>query len=560
MSKKISKTLSDLYGNLFGKSGLTNLESDLEVLADITDAELNDLLHDPEFLNMDPNLPPEARRKLIDEIRKKRAKQRIADVPPLTKEKLQEIDDPLDYLYKYCIIHPDRIANYERVFLNTIKKQKAHFKDQNPPETTTKLINIKRNHSDGGAWTNVGGGRYVNDAKQYHALDSSDEEEDTEKVNISKRRDGPNMVNFEKEIRDSAAFDPNVPPLKSETAQKLDKINFIINDLKAKEAEVKQSLANSTEQLDRLTSQAIMDLYPEVLDPDYNPKQKKHKTTEKTIGELKSYGANYTTEQLLARLAKNQIQIVDGQTEIKQTNSQISWSNNKLAQLRMRIEMLLGEQESLILRDQEERQQAMYKYQRVEKFRRQQSPLWNALHPTIDYEMNIEELDKALRLINGNLITEKECQYIRFILKIPGVKRINLKLFSLIAALSEKVNQIEPFVRKLINKFDYEALDIKMMKAKELFYLMADKSQKLAPKGYVPLRSLCIELAAGGVERENIEYCKKKFDREGKNYVDFLDWLIYVPLFVEIHTRIVSNPFLRYEDPLKPAPKETDKN
>lgn len=29
--------------------------------------------------------------------------------------------------------------------------------------------------------------------------------------------------------------------------------------------------------------------------------------------------------------------------------------------------------------------------------------------------MNVEELDKALRLINGNLITEKECQYIRFV-------------------------------------------------------------------------------------------------------------------------------------------------
>jgi hypothetical protein len=74
----------------------------------------------------------------------------------------------------------------------------------------------------------------------------------------------------------------------------------------------------------------------------------------------------------------------------------------------------------------------MYKYQRVEKFRRQQSPLWNALHPTIvnelsfnyknfysyiikDYEMNIEELDKALRQINGNLISDKECQYIRFV-------------------------------------------------------------------------------------------------------------------------------------------------
>lgn len=42
--------------------------------------------------------------------------------------------------------------------------------------------------------------------------------------------------------------------------------------------------------------------------------------------------------------------------------------------------------------------------------------------------------------------------------------------------------------------------------------------------------------------------------------MDFTDWLIYVPLFVEIHTRIISNPFLRYEDPLKPPKEETDKS
>jgi len=33
------------------------------------------------------------------------------------------------------------------------------------------------------------------------------------KVNITKQRNGPNMVNFEREIRDSA-FDPDVPPMK----------------------------------------------------------------------------------------------------------------------------------------------------------------------------------------------------------------------------------------------------------------------------------------------------------------------------------------------------------
>ncbi|CAF1151697.1 unnamed protein product [Rotaria sordida] len=558
VSKKISKKLEDLYGRLFGKESGSHLDADMEVLANIDESELEGLLQDPEFLNLDPNLPPEVRRQLIEEIRKKRAKQRIAEVPPLSKDKLQEIEDPLDYLYKYCIIHPDRMANYERVFLNAVKKQKAKFEGQNPPESTTKLINLKRNNTDGGVWTNVGGGgKYVHDAKQYHALDSSDEDEDIDKPNITKQRNGPNMVNFEKEIRDGA-FDPDVPPMKSETAQKLEKINFIIDDLRKKEAEVNQTFQTTNEQIDRMTAVAIMDLYPEILDPEYDPKKKKQKTSEKTIGELKSYGSLYTTEQLLTRLSKSQLQIVNGQTEIKQLNGQANWSKNKLAQLRMRIEMLLGERESLLARDQEERQQTMYKYKRVEKFRRQQSPLWNALHPSIDYEMNVEELDKALRQINGNLITPKECQYIKFILKIPGVKRINLKVFSIIAALSEKVNQIEPFVRKLINKFDYEALDIKMQKAKELFYLMADKSQKLAPKGYVPLRALCIELAAGGVERDNIENCKKKFDREGKNYVDFMDWLIYVPLFVEIHTRIVSNPFLRYEDPLKP-PKEPEK-
>jgi len=41
----------------------------LDALAGIDDAELNDLLHDPEFLNMDPNLPPEVRRQMIEEIR-----------------------------------------------------------------------------------------------------------------------------------------------------------------------------------------------------------------------------------------------------------------------------------------------------------------------------------------------------------------------------------------------------------------------------------------------------------------------------------------------------------
>ena len=74
-----------------------------------------------------------------------------------------------------------------------------------------------------------------------------------------------------------------------------------------------------------------MDLYPEVLDPEFDAKKKKSKVLktnvflkflnekflrfvkgpEKSITELKSYGSLYTTEQLLARLSKSQIQIVN---------------------------------------------------------------------------------------------------------------------------------------------------------------------------------------------------------------------------------------------------------
>ena len=41
----------------------------------------------------------------------------------------------------------------------------------------------------------------------------------------------------------------------------------------------------------------------------------------------------------------------------------------------------------------------------------------------------------------------------------------------------------------------------------------------------------------------------QKFDREGRNFVDFLDFLSYLPLFVEIHERIIHEPLEMLSDP-----------
>jgi hypothetical protein len=43
--------------------------------------------------------------------------------------------------------------------------------------------------------------------------------------------------------------------------------------------------------------------------------------------------------------------------------------------------------------------------------------------------MNVEELDKALRQINGNLISEKECQYIKFVCIFYGYEVKKMLLF-----------------------------------------------------------------------------------------------------------------------------------
>ena len=34
----------------------------------------------------------------------------------------------------------------------------------------------------------------------------------------------------------------------------------------------------------------------------------------------------------------------------------------------------------------------------------------------------------------------------------------------------------------------------------------------------------------------------EKFNREGKGTVDFLDFLTYIPLFIDIHENIISDP------------------
>jgi len=126
-------------------------------------------------------------------------------------------------------------------------------------------------------------------------------------------------------------------------------------------------------------------------------------------------------------------------------------------------------------------------------------------------------------------------------LDIPGRRRINLQLFSVVAALSEKVAQVDPFIRKLINKYDFEALNVKIERSKDLFFLLDEQDDEV-PEGMIRASTLGVELEAGGLNREHTAFVVDKFNREKKGMVDFLEYLTYVPLFIEIHSRIVKDP------------------
>lgn len=78
----------------------------------------------------------------------------------------------------------------------------------------------------------------------------------------------------------------------------------------------------------------------------------------------------------------------------------------------------------------------------------------------------------------------------------------------------------------------------------ELFYLLADSdvSSTEHEGGVVTTSSLAVELQAGGLTQEHVEFVVDRLNHEDKGLVEFLDYLTYVPLFVEIHDNIYGNP------------------
>ncbi|XP_063418312.1 uncharacterized protein LOC134701107 [Mytilus trossulus] len=309
-------------------------------------------------------------------------------------------------------------------------------------------------------------------------------------------------------------------------------------------------------------------LIPEIARVQYQPKVKKSKKKKKKKKgkNLDEFGddedeppsvplraEDITDEVIAMRLDESMYKKICKTGEIPQIDLEMQRCAEKLTGIDDRLMVLEGDKNLLSLYCMEVFFNEQNDNNQPIEFRRQQSSLYRHLHPDPDIEMNIEELEGALQVVNHNLISESEFDYIYQILNLPGRRKINFQLFTVIAALSEKISQMDPVIKKILIKDNpeetkkkrrsYDALDLKMETSKELFGLLADGDYETNNNGNAKASQLAVELTAGGLDPECVGYVLSKFNRFGTGYIDFMDFVTYVPLFIEIHQKIVDDPF-----------------
>ncbi|XP_064627855.1 uncharacterized protein LOC135487718 [Lineus longissimus] len=154
-----------------------------------------------------------------------------------------------------------------------------------------------------------------------------------------------------------------------------------------------------------------------------------------------------------------------------------------------------------------------------------------------DGMLDFEETLMGLKGINRGL-SDSEQEYIYRVLEHVGYKitdGADLKLFSVVCALSQKINALDSWMRNLIGRIDFKMLDMKMFMCKTLWECNVDPETNT-----IPIDQLCVELRAGGVSIQHERQVREKLQH--LHALDLLDFLTYIPLFIMIHTSVVDNP------------------
>ncbi|MCJ8742984.1 hypothetical protein PDJAM_G00088510 [Pangasius djambal] len=149
-------------------------------------------------------------------------------------------------------------------------------------------------------------------------------------------------------------------------------------------------------------------------------------------------------------------------------------------------------------------------------------------------------------IIPPELLTEEEEIYVYRILELVDFSvsegLTDLRLFAVVASLAQKIATLDDFMRSLISKMDFQSLEMKLYKAKQLFlFLLEGQSEGTeARQGRISAEQLLVELKAGGIHEEHEEEVRREL--RSLRSLDLLDFLAHLPLFILIHNSIIANP------------------
>lgn len=148
-----------------------------------------------------------------------------------------------------------------------------------------------------------------------------------------------------------------------------------------------------------------------------------------------------------------------------------------------------------------------------------------------------KETMMALRLANSQL-TPSEEEYLCRIIEMTGYSiedGSDIRLFSILAALSHRITSLDNWMKSLLDNIDYRLLDMKTFKCKTLWECNVDPETNK-----ISLEQLIVELRVGGVSLAHQQEAKDRLQH--LKALDLLDFLTYIPLFIMIHESVVNNP------------------
>ncbi|XP_044869117.1 uncharacterized protein LOC123368410 isoform X1 [Mauremys mutica] len=157
-----------------------------------------------------------------------------------------------------------------------------------------------------------------------------------------------------------------------------------------------------------------------------------------------------------------------------------------------------------------------------------------------DGYLNCLQVLMALKeTVPSDALTDAEELYVYRILEIVDYYvtdgLTDLRLFAVMASLAQKIAALDNFMRALIGRMDFKALELKMYNARQLFLWNIDSHSSS-----ITVDQLLVELKAGGISEEHEKAVQRELRHIQK--LDLLDFLTYLPLFVLTHNSVIANP------------------